>query len=267
MKQQYTAICNNPENLYMLPQEYSSKLIMFYIEPRPGKNKVIYCYSLDELKQCLSSEEKLIRHSPIEVKYNFSTGNASREEHEQIQLWRIKQNTHPANWVYLLPTGTFVDSSFVDCINNKQNTIKLTLSEEKAYLFKSFGVSTIHERLSSIYKAEAVDRCSVLNELKLDFKCDESNVFLDNEIIENLEKLKWIYCSRCGNENCFGCDQLNEFNNINCIFSYSSGLPEILVLAKDKNDYNAKLLFYDLFFVFFYCFDDYWKIIFKRTKA
>jgi predicted amidophosphoribosyltransferase len=88
--------------------------------------------------------------------------------------------------------------------------------------------------------------------LRCYFCLNDKNLYsniLCNSCFKNLEKLKWIYCSRCGNENCFGCDQLNEFNNINCIFSYSSGLPEILVLAKDKNDYNAKLLFYDLFFI------------------
>jgi len=72
--------------------------------------------------------------------------------------------------------------------------------------------------------------------------------FICNICFHNLTKLKWMYCTRCGNDLCYGCDQLNEFKNINSLFSYSSGIPEILVLAKDKNDYNAKLLFKDMFF-------------------
>ncbi len=64
----------------------------------------------------------------------------------------------------------------------------------------------------------------------------------------HLKKLFWVNCARCGVDGCYGCEQLNEFKNVFSIISYSSGLPEILVLAKDKNDYNAQLLFYNMFF-------------------
>jgi predicted amidophosphoribosyltransferase len=74
-----------------------------------------------------------------------------------------------------------------------------------------------------------------------DFLCENCHV--------HLQKLYWMNCARCGTEGCYGCEQLNEFENVFSIMSYSLGIPEILVLAKDKNDYNAQLLFYNMFFI------------------
>ena len=64
-----------------------------------------------------------------------------------------------------------------------------------------------------------------------------------------ISKLHWINCVRCGHENCYGCERLIEFDKVFSILPYSSGIPEILVLAKDQNSYNAQLLFYEMFFL------------------
>lgn len=72
--------------------------------------------------------------------------------------------------------------------------------------------------------------------------------FLCNNCKDKLQLLHWSNCARCGTSHCYGCENLIEFNNVDSLFCYSSGLPEILVLAKDKNDYNMKLLFYKMFF-------------------
>ena len=75
---------------------------------------------------------------------------------------------------------------------------------------------------------------------QLGFLCEKCRV--------RLNKLIWVNCARCGKDECYGCEQLNAFENVFSIMPYSSGIPEILVLAKDKNDYNAQLLFYNMFF-------------------
>lgn len=80
---------------------------------------------------------------------------------------------------------------------------------------------------------------------KINFRFD----FLCENCYIRLKTLYWINCARCGIEGCYGCEHLNEFENVFSIMSYSSGIPEILVLAKDRNDYNAQLLFYNMFFV------------------
>lgn len=199
MKQRYTGICKNEENLYSFPHEYSSRLLMIYIEPRPGQNKVIYCCSLDELARYIDDKSIILRHSQVEVKHNFRTGGISEIEMKQFLSFKNEQLYNRSNWIYLLPypPNTFVDSSFIDCINQNYNTIKLSLSEEKVYVYRnkaSEGVSAMSQVRTDIYKATPVDRCSVLNELKLDFKCDESNVFVDNEIIETVDQPvnEWI---------------------------------------------------------------------------
>lgn len=81
------------------------------------------------------------------------------------------------------------------------------------------------------------------------FKINDHYFFLCKRCHFRLSKLNWIFCARCGTEDCYGCEKLKEFENVFSIMSYSSGIPEILVLAKDNNDYNAQLLFYNMFFI------------------
>ena len=64
--------------------------------------------------------------------------------------------------------------------------------------------------------------------MKINFKCyiclssiKSKNIFICEFCYENLEKLKWIFCSRCGNEICFGCENLSEFKKINSRLNFS----------------------------------------------
>ncbi len=79
-------------------------------------------------------------------------------------------------------------------------------------------------------------------------KINSHDSFFCENCYIHLKKLFWVNCARCGIDGCYGCEQLNEFKNVFSIISYSFGVPELLVLAKDKNDYNAQLLFYNMFF-------------------
>ena len=72
--------------------------------------------------------------------------------------------------------------------------------------------------------------------------------FLCQNCFINIKKLYWTNCAGCGADGCYGCENLIEFENIFSIMVYSFGIPEILVLAKDRGDYNAQLLFYNMFF-------------------
>ncbi|APJ02785.1 hypothetical protein [Silvanigrella aquatica] len=65
---------------------------------------------------------------------------------------------------------------------------------------------------------------------------------------KKLQNILWISCARCGKDSCYGCEELNEFRKVFSLITYSYGIPEILVLAKDYQDYNAQLLFKEMFF-------------------
>lgn len=73
------------------------------------------------------------------------------------------------------------------------------------------------------------------------------NLYLCDNCFFLIQKQLWENCSRCGVISCEGCSKLAEFENIYCLYGYSCGIPEILVQAKEQSDYNAQLLFSELF--------------------
>lgn len=82
--------------------------------------------------------------------------------------------------------------------------------------------------------------CFVTNHKQKGFVCDKCLV--------SLEQLKCYFCLRCGKKNCLGCHKISEFQSLYSLYSYSSGLAEILLLAKEQNNFVYRKLFYDLFF-------------------
>ncbi len=76
----------------------------------------------------------------------------------------------------------------------------------------------------------------------------KQNGFVCESCLINLEQLKCYFCLHCGKKNCLGCKKLSEFNSLHSLYCYSSGLAEILLLAKEQNNIVYRKLFYDLFF-------------------
>ncbi|WGL58721.1 hypothetical protein QEJ31_09285 [Pigmentibacter sp. JX0631] len=84
------------------------------------------------------------------------------------------------------------------------------------------------------------------------FLCFQTEYKLSGIVCENciykLDKLKFYSCIRCGLKNCLGCQRLIEFKKIFTLYTYSNGIPEVLLLAKEKNDTFYIKLFKDLFY-------------------
>lgn len=187
MNQNYIGKCSNQEDtITMSPHRYSSNLIMIYIEPTNNKGKIVWCYTLEELNSVYLSEEN---------KYRVQ---ASRNEP-----------------IYMLSNGTYVDSSIIECMNNRNNTIKLVF-DRQTEIFKSYGVSSVHDLLVSIYKAIPVSRCSVLSDLNPD--CKEADFFdpnAPNEVLMDEENEDAIIEDTMGGmintvENLFFADELSK---------------------------------------------------------
>lgn len=84
------------------------------------------------------------------------------------------------------------------------------------------------------------------------FFCLQNNPDTEKTIcshcIKKFEDYKFYCCPRCSKFACSGCQNLSEFNEIFCPYSYNSIFSKIIVNAKDRRHYIFQRIFYDILY-------------------
>ena len=179
-KQKFVQLCDREEDVLGDRFPDNSNLILIQAPTMEGKQKTYFCHTADELKNILTYSEDY----SVETNPGQDNLPAVAQEGQSYSKAREKQKDKK-NWYYKLPyAGVWVDHTLADLFSQNVNTMLLH-KKGKIIIFRSTGVSAVHDQEVEAYFVTALKRCDLFDDYP---DCDEFDHFGEETNVEQEEE-------------------------------------------------------------------------------
>jgi len=179
-KQKFVQLCDREEDVLGDKFPDNSNLILIQAPLIVGKQKTYFCHTAEELKNILTYSEDY----SMETNPGQDNLPAVAQEGQSYSKAREKQKDKK-NWYYKLPyAGVWVDHTLADLFSQNVNTMLLH-KKGVITLFRSTGVSAVHDQEVEAYFVTALKRCDLFDDYP---DCDEFDHFGEETNIKQKEE-------------------------------------------------------------------------------